>query len=161
MFKVGEVVFCAMRGIGVVEAIEMREVLNESREYIIIQMKSPQLVMMIPTDRVDASGFRKISDKDAVDAVENILIQKNIEVDYSMDNKKRTKYNQEKLTSGSFLSCSEVYRDLICMEKSKPLNNVEKTLLMQARKFLVDEIATIKNISTQEADCRIQELINQ
>ena len=151
MFEVGEVVFCPMRGSGVVEAIETRTMLNESKEYVIIQMKEPSLVMMIPTNKVDQSGFRKINDETAVDKMENVLCEEAVEISYAVDNKIRTKKNQEKLSSGSFLKCSEVVRDLSCMENVKSLNNVEKTMLMQAKKLLLDEFSIIKNISIKEA----------
>ncbi|MBC8581811.1 CarD family transcriptional regulator [Zhenhengia yiwuensis] len=39
MFEIGEIVFCPLRGSGVIEAIERRTMLGETREYVIIQMK--------------------------------------------------------------------------------------------------------------------------
>lgn len=159
MFKIGEVVFCPKRGIGVVEAVETRTMLDESKEYMIVRMKSPELTMMIPTDRIDISGFRAINNMEEAEKVALVLTNKQVQVDHSMDIKKRIKQNQEKLSSGSFLECSEVVRDLTCMEKIKSLNNSERTLLMQAKKFLIDEFAVIKQMSNQEAECAIDRLL--
>lgn len=159
MFNIGEIIFCPMRGSGVVEAIETRTMLNESKEYVIIHMKSPELTMMIPTDKIDDSGFRIMGDNEQADKVISLLSDKEIEVDYSMDIKQRIKQNQAKLSSGSFIECGEVVRDLMCMEHVKSLNNSEKSILMQAKRLLIDEFTHIKNVSDKEAETLIIECI--
>ena len=152
MFKVGENVFCPMRGSGIVEAIEERTMLDEVNEYFIIHMKCPDLTMMVPTDRITTSGFRAISDESVAGQVLSILEDKEIDIDYSVDIKQRIKQNQEKLSSGLLIECGEVVRDLAIMENEKALNNSERMILMQAKRFLLDELATIRNISEKEAE---------
>lgn len=159
MFKVGETVFCPMRGSGIVEAIEARTMLNESREYVVIHMKSPDIMMMIPTERIGESGFRRVDDEETAKKVTELLVSKEVQVDYSMDIKQRMKKNQAKLSSGSFIECGEVVRDLSCMEQIKSLNNSEKTTLLQAKRLLVDEFAIIKRISEIEAKSIIDGLL--
>ena len=161
MFEIGEVVFCPKRGSGVVEAIEERTMLNESKEYMIIQMKTPQITMMIATDKLDTSCFRKISNNEEVDKLEALLHGTEVDIDYSIDAKKRTKLNQDKLTEGSFVACGEVVRDLSRMEKIKPLNNAEKNLLMQAKHLLADEYAVVKQMGTDEAKVAIGNLLEE
>lgn len=159
MFKVGENVFCPMRGSGIVEAIEERTMLDEVNEYFIIHMKCPDLTMMVPTDRITTSGFRAISDESVVEEVMSILENKEIDVNYSIDIKQRIKQNQGKLSSGLFVECSEVVRDLAIMENEKALNNSERMILMQARRLLLDELATIKHISDKEAEVILDRLL--
>ncbi len=69
--------------------------------------------------------------------------------------------NQEKLSSGSFLSCSEVVRDLTCMEYTKSLSSIERTILMRAKRLLLDEFSIIKNISLEEAECIVNRLLER
>lgn len=159
MFKVGEVVFCPLRGSGVVQAIETRKMLNESNEYVIIHMKDPSIVMMITTDKVDKSGFREVNTVEVAERVENILRERCIGEDLSKDMRMRVKQNHEKLSSGSFISCGEVVRDLTYMEHTKPLNHMEKTMLLQAKKLLLDEFSIIKNMTLKEAEHRMDELL--
>lgn len=161
MFKVGENVFCPMRGTGVVEAIEERSMLDEVKEYFIIHMKCPELTMMVPTDRIATSGFRAINDESVTEQVMSILEDKEIEIDYSIDIKQRIKHNQEKLSSGLLIECSEVVRDLATMETEKALNNSERMILMQAKRLLLDEFAIIKNISEEEAEKIIDEVLTE
>lgn len=159
MFKVGESVFCPMRGSGIVEAIEERTMLNEVNEYFVIHMKSPDLTMMVPTDRITVSGFRAISDESVVEQAMSILKNKEIDIDYSLDIKQRIKQNQEKLSSGLFVECSEVVRDLALMEHEKALNNSERMILMQAKRLLLDELTVIRDISDEEAEQLIDKLL--
>ncbi|MGL4738527.1 MAG: CarD family transcriptional regulator [Cellulosilyticaceae bacterium] len=161
MFEVGEIVFCPMRGSGIVEVIERRTMLNESKEYVVIKMKDPNLTMMVPTERIQKSGFRKVTGEAEAGQAETILAKKEIEISHDTDIKVRTKKNQEKLQEGSFVSCSEVVRDLSCMERVKALNNVERTLLMQAKKLLLDEFSIIKHISVEEAESIVHKLLEE
>lgn len=161
MFEIGEIVFCPLRGSGVIEAIERRTMLGETREYVIIQMKEPGLVIMIPTERIDQSGFRKVNNQEEADKVQAILYKKEVELDYSVDARQRTKQNQEKLSSGSFISCSEVVRDLTCMEYTKALSSIERTILMKAKRLLLDELSIIKHISLEEAECIVNRLLER
>ncbi|MBU3803711.1 MAG: hypothetical protein H9872_02980 [Candidatus Cellulosilyticum pullistercoris] len=159
MFKVGENVFCPMRGTGIVEAIEERCMLDEVKEYFIINMKCPELTMMIPTDKIATSGFRAINDECVADEVMSILENKETDIDYSVDIKQRIKQNQEKLSSGLLIECSEVVRDLAIMENERPLNNSERMIFMQAKRLLLDELATIKHISDEEVEEIVDRLL--
>lgn len=116
---------------------------------------------MIPTERIDQSGFRKVNNQEEADKVQAILYKKEVELDYSVDARQRTKQNQEKLSSGSFISCSEVVRDLTCMEYTKSLSSIERTILMKARRLLLDELSIIKHISLEEAECIVNRLLER
>ncbi|MGL4362485.1 MAG: CarD family transcriptional regulator [Cellulosilyticaceae bacterium] len=159
MFKIGEHVFCPMRGSGVIEAIEERTMLSETREYVIIHMKFPDAIMMVPTDRIETSGFRTVQTEEDVEKVEKLLSEKKVEVGYDIDIKQRIKINQGKLSTGSFIDCGEVVRDLACMEQIKVLNNSERTLLMQAKRLLADELSIIKNMTDEDAKTKIETLL--
>lgn len=161
MFKIGEVVFCKLRGSGVVEGVETQTLLGEEKECMVIQMKFPELVIRIPVDRIEQSGFRKISSLDKLVEVETILSSEKVENGYTIDAKKRNKENQEKLATGDFPKCSEVVRDLTHMDQIKPLNNIEKNMLMQAKRLLVDEFAIIKSISTEVAEQQLNKLMDR
>lgn len=156
LFKIGEIVFCPMRGIGVVEAVEERTMLNETKEYVIFQMKEPSIIMMIPKDKLERSGFRKLNSEKEADQVDQILSHEKIDISYAIENKIRTKKNQEKLSSGSFVQCSEVVRDLSCMDRVKTLNSMEKNMLSQAKRFLLGEYALIKQLTEKEAESQIE-----
>lgn len=159
MFQVGDQVFCPMRGSGVVEAREERVMLNEKREYFIIQMQSSDMTFMVPTDRVILSGFRLISDEATADAVLSTFASKEVTMDQTTPLKQRVKQNQAKMSSGLLMDCGEVVRDLTCIKKNKSLNASESSMLMEARRLLLEEISMIKCISKQQASELIDKLL--
>lgn len=159
MFQVGDLVFCPMRGCGTVEAIEERSMLDQIQEYFIIQLNSSSMTIMVPTDRVRTSRFRHISDVSTADAVLSILGNKNVILDTAIPPKQRFKHYQAKLISGSLEEYGEVIRDLTYIQKGKSLNSGERSILMDAKKLLLDEISTIKQISKEQAHSMLNKLL--
>ena len=159
MFQVGDQVFCPMRGSGIVEAIEERQMIGEKQEYFIIQMQDTDMTIMVPTDRVNKSKFRYISDEETVNEVLATFSKKNISFDPSIPQKQRVKDNQAKLSSGTFAEYGEVVRDLMTIQKEKPLNASENSILMDARRLFLDELRVIKEISKEEAMTLLDKLL--
>lgn len=159
MFQVGDLVFCPMRGCGIVEAIEERSILNQIQEYLIIQLYTSNMTIMLPTDRVSTSRFRHISDVSTADAVLSILSNKNVTIDTTIPPKQRFKHYQSKLVSGSLKEYGELIRDLTYIQKGKSLNSGERSILMDAKKFLLDEISVIKHISKEQADSMLDKIL--
>ncbi|MBO4819101.1 MAG: CarD family transcriptional regulator, partial [Firmicutes bacterium] len=50
MFKVGDPVVYPMHGAGVIESIEDRQVLGETRAYYIIRISRGKMQVMVPVD---------------------------------------------------------------------------------------------------------------
>lgn len=159
MFKIGDKVFCPLRGAGIVETIEERMMLNETKEYIIVQLQTSNTTVMIPVDRVEASGFRMVSDKTAIDEVFEQLSDKDMVIKTSSVLKERMKLNKERLMSGGLSDYGDVIRDLTHIQRGKALNASENAMLMEARKFLADELSLIKSISIQEATQLLDEAL--
>lgn len=159
MFEVGDQVFCPMRGSGIVEAIEERQMIGEKQEYFIIQMQDSSMTIMVPTDRVNKSKFRFISDADTVDKVLATFAKENTSFDPSIPQKQRMKDNQAKLSSGTFAEYGEVVRDLMTIQKEKPLNASENSILMDARRLFLDELSLIKALSKEEAITLLDKLL--
>lgn len=159
MFQVGEKVFCPKRGSGQIEAIEKRTMLDEEKEYVIVNMIASNMTMMIPTERMSTSGFRKISNEEAANEVLEILAHKQYSVDLESVPKQRIKQYQEKLATGSFAKCGEVIRDLTLMGKEKSLSSSEKNVLQEARRLLIEEMILIKQISKEQANELIDEIL--
>jgi CarD family transcriptional regulator len=104
---------------------------------------------MIPSDKISNSNLRKISDNSTL---ENILfsITENNDALKDISAKERYQSNMVKIKSGSLKDSAEVVYDLLLMNKEKSLNTSEKQLFNTARKFLVEEVSLIKNISETE-----------
>lgn len=149
MFSIGDKVVYPMQGIGVVEKIEDKIFSGKNREYIIIKILSNNLEIMIPSDKILNSNLRKISDTSTLEDILFNISDKNDELE-SVSAKERYQTNMTKIKSGSLKDSAEVVYDLILMNKEKSLNSSEKQLFNTARKFLIEEVCLIKNISEPE-----------
>lgn len=153
MFEVGDKVVCPMRGCGIVEVIEDRKMFDEVEEYTVIKILNSSMTITLPTARLTNSRFRLIS-TDAVSEDILHLLTQDVSTD-TLSSKDRMKSNTAKITSGSLQEYAEVVRDLTSIQKEKSLNSGERNLLVTARKFLVDELSLIKNISEDQVNALV------
>lgn len=150
MFSIGDKVVYPMQGTGVIERIEDKIFSGKNKEYIIVKIMSNNLEIMIPSDKVLNSNLRKICDNSTLN---DVLINLN-DRDSDSENssaKERYQSNMNKIKTGDLKDSAEVVYDLTLINKEKSLNTSEKQLFNTARKFLVEEISLIKNISVVEA----------
>lgn len=150
MFSIGDKVVYPMQGIGVIERIEDKIFSGKNREYIIVKILSNNLEIMIPSDKVLNSNLRKICDNSALEDILFNISDNNNDLE-SISAKERYQSNMNKVKSGLLKDSAEVVYDLILMNKEKSLNSSEKQLFNTARKFLIEEVSLIKNISETEA----------
>lgn len=150
MFSIGDKVVYPMQGTGIIERIEDKIFSGKNKEYIIVRIISNNLEIMIPSDKISNSNLRKISDNSTLNHVLfNLTNRHNYSEDVSA--KERYQNNVNKIKSGSLKDSAEVVYDLMLINKEKSLNTSEKQLFNTARKFLIEEISLIKDISVVEA----------
>lgn len=159
MFKVGDKVSCPLRGCGIVEVIEEKTILDKVQDYLVVKMLNTSMTIMIPTARLDSSPFRLISDHDTLKTALTILEEKEPSSIALLPAKQRIQRNTLKISAGSLNDYAEVVRDLTFAQKAKPLNSGEKSMLMNATKFLADEIALIENRSKEEVTHMLSTLL--
>lgn len=159
MFKIGDKVVCPLRGPGIVENIEEKNFLGEQQQYFIIKIINTDMTLMIPTAKIAASNVRLISDiSTAEDAFTAILSYEETSAE-TVNAKERRKMNMDKISSGSLRECAEVVRDLTHIHHKKSLNASEREMLMNARKFVINEVSLVKNISEAQASSLIDDLL--
>ena len=149
MFLIGDKVVYPMQGIGIIDRIEDKIFSGENREYIIVKILSNNLEIMIPSDKILNSNLRKISDNSTLEDILFSITENNDTLE-DISAKERYQTNMVKVKSGSLKDSVEVVYDLLLMNKAKSLNASEKQLFNTARKFLVEEVSLIKNISETE-----------
>ncbi len=148
VYKVGAKVVYPLHGVGIINSIEDKTVLGEKRSYYIIKLAISDMTVMIPTDRSEELGLRRVvSDKDVREALK-IIGSEITEMDE--DWKTRYQHNFEKIKSGSILDVAEVVRNLFHRNKVKELSIMEKKLYENAYRLLVDEISSVKDMEKEE-----------
>jgi CarD family transcriptional regulator len=150
MFHVGDTIVYPMQGVGVIEAIEEKEILGEKHKYYMIKMSIKGMQVMIPIDKVQKSRIRLVEDVLTLEHVLDIFQYGQTDITLSM--KERYKVNTEKLRSGNIQEGAEVVRDLMRLNKKKSLNSSEKLMLNSARKIFIGELGIIRGITENQAN---------
>ncbi|HCX64575.1 MAG TPA: CarD family transcriptional regulator [Eubacteriaceae bacterium] len=150
MFKIGDRIVYPMHGAGIIEDIEEKEILGETKAYYILKIPVGNMKIMVPVDNSDMLGIRDVVEEETIDRVIDILGEnKNI-----LDNNWNRRYrdNLERIKSGDILEVAEVVKDLYIMDVVKGLSTGEKKMLNNAKQILLSELALSKNVSDEEAE---------
>ncbi|WP_206459921.1 CarD family transcriptional regulator [Anaerovorax sp. IOR16] len=149
MFTIGEKIVYPMHGAGVIETIEEKKILGESRRYYILKLSCSDIKIMIPVDTSNDIGVRGIVSEEKLSCVFEILHSKSSVMSTNWN--RRYRENMEKLKTGEIEEVAEVVRDLTRCERDKKLSTGEKKMLINANQILVSEIILVKDIDQDAA----------
>ena len=124
LLQIGDNIVYPMHGVGIIKAIEEKEISGEKQQYYVIKMLIGNMKIMIPTGKILGSSIRPITDILALKHIINIFHHG--ESDRLLPWKQRYKVNMDKIKTGKIQECTEVVRDLMRMKKEKALNTSEK-----------------------------------
>ncbi len=159
LFEVGDKIFYPMYGAGIVEAIEEKEILGETQIYYILNMPFRDIQVMIPKGKTENLKIREVSD---VSTMDQVLTSFNEEVDVeepSANRNQRYRDNMNKLKTGDIHNHVEVIRELVALNKKRPLGTDDKKLLENAQQFLISEIVLTKDVELDQATVILKEAI--
>lgn len=156
-FNVGDTVVYPHHGAAVIEAVEVRKIKGEDREYLVLRVAQGDLTVRVPADNVDLVGVRDVVNAEGLDRVFNVLRQPYTEEPTNWS--RRYKANLEKLASGDVIKVAEVVRDLWRRERERGLSAVEKRMLAKARQILVSELALAEKTNEDKAEAILDEVL--
>lgn len=157
MFDIGDKVVYPMHGAGVIEAIEEREVLGETKQYYIMRLPIGELKVMIPLVNVSAIGLRYVVDDEGVDRVFGILQKRDIDMSTSWN--RRYRANLERIKSGDIFEVAAVVRNLMLRDREKGLSTGERKMLDNARQILLSELVLAKGMEEDMATMLLEKYI--
>nr|WP_312577195.1 CarD family transcriptional regulator [Sedimentibacter sp.] len=155
MYNLGDKVVYPMHGAGVIESMESKEVLGETKNYYVLKMPIGEMKLMIPVDNVNNIGLRNIIDRDSVEVVIDILKEGAVLNDSNWN--KRYRDNLLKMKTGDIFEVAQVVRDLTFRDKEKGLSTGEKKMLISAKQMIVSEIA----LSINEEGVSVEEFLDK
>jgi len=158
MYKQGDKLVYPMHGVGIIKAIEKKEVLGQKLEFYIMTIVNNGMKVMIPVKNADQVGLRPIISKNEVKKVLTIISQG--ETEREDDWKLRYQNNIDKIKSGSIYEVSKVARDLYRRGREKELSIMERKLYENAYNLLIHEIALAKSIDIEEAGNVVSEALS-
>jgi CarD family transcriptional regulator len=156
MFKIGDLAVYPAQGVGVIEAIENREVGGNKQLFYILKIMGNGMKIMIPMDSAKSVGLREVIMKTEIPKVYAILRNKDVTIDKQTWNKRYREY-LEKIKTGSVFEIARVLRDLFILKSDKNLSFGERKMMDTAKNLLIKEISVASNAEETkiEEDLRI------
>src|SRR5690554_571251 len=99
MFEIGDKVVYPMHGAGIIEGIEVKEILGEKQQYYILNFPLGSMKVMIPTKSVDDIGVREVIPNADINKVVQVLSDHNSSIQDNWN--KRYRANLDKIKSGN------------------------------------------------------------
>ena len=102
MFNIGDKVAYPMHGAGLIESIEDKQILGETRSYYIVRIKHGNMQVMVPVNGAEAVGLRFVVSKDRLGPVYETLGAESTAMDDNWN--RRNRENMDKLKTGDLIS---------------------------------------------------------
>jgi CarD family transcriptional regulator len=154
LFKIGDKVVYPMHGAGIIEAIEEKEVLGETRQYYILRLPVGDMKVMIPISNCEEVGLRQVIDDDGVQRVFHILREQSTSMSDNWN--RRYRANLEKIKSGNIYEVAEVVRNLVKRDKEKGLSSGERKMLENARQILISELVLATELGEDKTKSMVE-----
>jgi CarD family transcriptional regulator len=144
MFKVGDLAVYPAQGVGVIEAIENRDVGGRKQLFYIMKIMGNGMKIMIPMNSAKSVGLREVIMETEIPKVYAILRNKDVTIDKQTWNKRYREY-LEKIKTGSVFEIARVLRDLFILKSDKNLSFGERKMMDTAKNLLIKEISVASN----------------
>jgi CarD family transcriptional regulator len=146
-----------MHGAGIIEAVEERRILGETRRYYILNIAFGDMKIMIPCDSSDVIGVREIITADEIMHVMEVLANDSTEMPDNWN--RRYRENMAKLKTGETCNVAEVVRNLMRIDRVKKLSTGEKKMLANAKQILISELILALNGEASDLESRIEKAV--
>jgi len=158
-FKVGDKVIYPNHGLGVVERIETRTIMETTCGFYSLRMADSDTVVLVPLDNVDAVGLRRAIEDSEVKKLFTLL--GNGKIDNHQNWKGRFKDNSDKMRTGSIYDVVDVLKNLTFLTKSKNLSFREKRMLDRAKFLVVSEISEVAGDTAGVIDKKVNKALER
>jgi CarD family transcriptional regulator len=149
MFQIGDKAVYPGHGVGVIEAIESKQISGKAQMFYILRIIDNGMTIMIPRDHVEAVKLREVIRKIDISKVIQILKDRDVTVDNQTWNRRYREY-MDKINTGSIYEIAKVLRDLHLLKTEKDLSFGERKIMDVARNLLVKELAIARNVKESD-----------
>lgn len=153
-FQIGEKVVYPNQGVGTIENISIRSFGSAFEKFYLLRFGYNSMTVMVPFSNVANIGLRRVTKDREISRVLSYL--SNGECSPHPDWKVRFKENTDKMQSGDVLRVAEVLKELLIVQRDKPLSFREKKMLDRARHMLVSEVTISRNLPEVHAVAVLQ-----
>src|SRR5690606_12501601 len=132
--------------------------LGDRQPYYIMRLPIGDMTVMIPTDGAEQVGLRPVVDDKEMDKVMEVLAS--APTSMSTNWNRRYRANTEKLKTGDIFEVAEVVRNLTIRDRAKGLSTGERKMLDTARQILLSEMVLSRDISEEEAERLLEDVLS-
>ena len=158
-FEVGDKVIYPNHGLGVVERIETRTIMDTTCGFYSLRMADSDTIVLVPVDNVDGVGLRRAIGETEVKKLFTLL--GNGKIDNHQNWKGRFKENSDKMRTGSIYDVVDVLKNLTFLSKSKNLSFREKRMLDRAKFLVVSEISEVIGDTAEAIDLKTDKALER
>ncbi len=155
MFNVGDMAVYPAHGVGIIESIEMRNVMGSEQAFYVMKILGNNATIMIPRNGAEFVGLREVISEEEIPVVYQILKEKNVAVDKQTWNKRYKEY-WEKIKTGSVYEIAGVLRDLFTLKVDKDLSFGERKMMDTAKSLLIREISIASDCDEAEVEANLK-----
>jgi CarD family transcriptional regulator len=159
-FNVGDHAVYPAHGVGLVEAIEIREISGKKQSFYILKILDNEMTVMVPTDNLESVGLRSVIPRRRVGEIFKILRKRKVKLDHQTWNRRYREY-MEKIKTGSVYEIAAVLRDLFLLKVEKELSFGERKMLDTARSLLVKELSLAKKVKEETIEKEIHKIFGK
>ncbi len=157
-FKPGDHVVYPAHGVGMVTAIETREVAGMQLEMLVVEFDKEKMTLRIPVGKVDSAGLRGLaSKKDMQDALKTL--KGKVRIKRTMWSRRAQEY-EAKINSGNLVQVAEVVRDLYRNADQPDQSYSERQIYQSALERLVRELAAIDRVVEEKAQEKLEGILS-
>ena len=160
MFVVNDRVVYPGYGVAFISKLVKRLISGKLTSFYELKFFNKDMAVLIPEDRIEAVGIRRLSSDEDLDTMFSLLAQplmieqeQGLKINWNRRNKKY----QINLRSGDILKLCSIYKDLESLGQTKELSFGERTLKTKIEEMLIEEISLVRNICTDTALATLQQ----
>ncbi len=159
MYKIGDSVVYPMHGAGIIEDIEIKEVLGKEQSYYVVRMPIGDMKVMVPMNNAAGVGMRDVIDKAEAEKV--LTAFRTVETDVIQNWSKRFRENMVKIKSGDIFEVAAVVKSLMLRDREKGLSTGERKMLSNAKQILISEIVVATGNDHESIENRLIGMIDE
>lgn len=156
-YEVGAKVVYPHHGAAIVERKEIKNAFGRETEYLILRMTRSEMILSVPSDKVDEVGVRWPISADEVEDLFEVLRKRDVHEPANWS--RRFKNHQEKLKSGDVYQVAEIVRNLALRERKNGLSAGEKSLYGRALDVLVSELSFALDSTEEQVTRQVEEAL--
>ncbi len=159
-FKVGDKAVYPAHGVGVIKAVETKELEGIKSTFYVLKILDNGMTIMVPVQNAGAIGMRQVISTGHVEKVYDVLKDRDVPTDNQTWNRRYREY-MNKIQTGDPIEVAKVLRDLALLKADKNLSFGEKKMFDQARSLLVQEIAVAKDSDEATVESEIDAIFTK